>query len=308
MRVQYHIKMSRRLLQLPPRGLAALALSLGVLGCGAGDAAGPPAVAVSLAPQAWLVEQIAGSRVRVVQLVAAGESPATYQPSDAQVSRLLGAAVYFRAGVPFENAPWLAAIEASGRVKIIDLRQGIALRSMEEGDGHGRGDDHGHGAGDPHVWLSPRLLAVQARTVAAVLAELDPTHREAYEANLARLERTLGELDRRLRQRLAPLAGREMFVFHPSWGYFADEYGLRQVAIELAGKQPSDRELTRLQQRARAAAVPVVFVQPQITGRAAAAVAAAVGARLEVLDPLAPDVAANLERAAELLLAAGVET
>ena len=85
------------------------------------------------------------------------------------------------------------------------------------------------------------------------------------------------------------------------WGYFADDYGLRQVAIEIEGKEPSDRELTRLQILARAEGTAVVFVQPQISGRAARAVAAAIGGRLEQLDPLAPDVAENLRRVAEQL-------
>ena len=51
------------------------------------------------------------------------------------------------------------------------------------------------------------------------------------------------ELDGELRRKLAPLAGRSFLVFHPSWGYFAADYGLRQVAIELEPRlqrEPAD--------------------------------------------------------------------
>ena len=92
-----------------------------------------------------------------------------------------------------------------------------------------------------------------------------------------------------------------MFVFHPAWGYFADEYGLRQVAVELEGKEPTDRELTELQQLARREGVRVIFVQPQISGQSAEAIARAVGARVEVFDPLAEDLPSELLRAAEVL-------
>ncbi len=50
-------------------------------------------VVVTIAPQKWLVEQIGGDRVDVTALVAPGDSPATYLPSDAQVSRLIRAVV-----------------------------------------------------------------------------------------------------------------------------------------------------------------------------------------------------------------------
>jgi zinc transport system substrate-binding protein len=115
------------------------------------------------------------------------------------------------------------------------------------------------------------------------------------------LEQRLDELDETIRRTLAPVRGRSFLVFHPAWGYLADEYGLKQVAIEIEGKAPADHELTALQQFARDEQVNVVFVQPQISGQAADAVAAAIGGRLEVLDPLAADVAANLRRVAGAL-------
>jgi zinc transport system substrate-binding protein len=99
------------------------------------------------------------------------------------------------------------------------------------------------------------------------------------------------------------LRGKTFFVFHPAWGYFADEYGLKQVAIEQEGKEPSDEEATALQRSARQQGVKVVFVQPQIASRGAEAVARAIGARVEVLDPLAPDVLDNLVRAARAIAA-----
>ena len=157
---------------------------------------------------------------------------------------------------------------------------------------------------DPHIWLSPGRLAVQARTVADALSHADPAHRALYQGNLASLLTELTELDRSLRLRLQPFSGREFFVFHPSWGYFADDYDLVQVAVEVGGREPSDSELTQLQRRAREAKVKTVFVQPQIHGRGAQAFAAGIGAEVEILDPLAVDIPANLRATAERLVQA----
>jgi zinc transport system substrate-binding protein len=272
-------------------------------------------VAVSVLPQAWLVEQIGSPHVEAVALVKPGDSCEVYQPSDAQVSRIMRAKVFFSIGMPFENGPGVQAIRSQGRLRVVDTRRGIQLRCMDphhhagEAHGHGAGEGgHGHSHGaeeahgdDPHVWLSPRLLAVQAQTVAETLCELDPAHQADYRRNLESLQGRLAEIHKRLQETLAPLEGKAFFVVHPAWGYFADEYGLRQVAVESEGKEPSDRELTRLHQEARAHGAKVIFAQPQSSRQAAEALARAIGGRVETLDPLVPDVAENLLRAGRLL-------
>jgi zinc transport system substrate-binding protein len=276
-------------------------------------------VAVSIVPQAWLVHQIGGQYVDVAAMVKPGESHETYQPTDAQISRVMSGAAYFCIGMPFEKGQAFSAIRSQERLRVVDTCEGIELRDTSPAprpgkapaggraqEGAGQDDSHrrhAHGGKDPHVWLSPRLLKTQARIVAKALGELDPAHREAYDRNLAALDEKLDAADREIRRVLEPVRGKTFFVFHPAWGYFADDYGLRQVAIEQEGKEPSDKEATALQRTARQQGVKVVFVQPQIASRGAEAVAWAIGARVEVLDPLAPDVLDNLVRAARAIAA-----
>lgn len=287
----------------------AAGLLLWLAGCGPAaqpPAAGPLLVGVSILPQAWLVKAVGGPQVETVTLVAPGDNPHTYQPTDDQVSRLMRAAVYFRLGVPFESGPWFQALQSSGRVRIVDLRQGITLRAMEEHDTQGSpasagGRDEAVEGKDPHIWLSPRLLKIQAGTVARTLMELDPSHADVYRQGLQKLQSQLDELDREISRRLAPYRGRAFFVFHPAWGYFAADYGLKQVAVEVEGKEPSDRELTEIQRLARASGVKAVIVQPQIYGSAARAVAAAAGGRVETVDALSGDPPAEFRRMAEVL-------
>jgi zinc transport system substrate-binding protein len=266
-----------------------------LLALAAADAAPPLKVVVSLPPQVWLVESIGGPLVSTVALVGPGDSEETYSPTDAQVSAALRAKVFFRIGASFEQAPWFRALSSSRALEIVDLRHGVDfLRLRDDVDAEPP-------ALDPHIWLSPRRLGVQARTVAAELIRLDPEHRERYEQGLVDVTRELELLDRELGVSLLPYRGRSFFVFHPTWGYFAHDYGLRQVAIEQEGNPPTDRELTRLQELARAAGIRTLFVQPQIAGRSAEAVAAAVGATVVRLDPLAADVPGNLRLVARRL-------
>lgn len=281
-------------------------LAVLALACGADKPGGAPEklhAAVSIPPHAWLVEQIAGDAVEVSTVLAPGDSPATHQPTDVQVSRVLSSRVYFSSGVPFEAGPWFGAL--AKHVEVVALGNGVADRVLK---------DHFHGAEvperprsmtsgfDPHTWLSPARLRVQARKVAETLSRLDPDSTAVYGANFEDLERELDGLDRWIRSTLAPYQGRAFIVFHPSWGYFADDYGLNQIAIEIEGKEPSDSEITHLQRDARELGVSTIFVQPEIAGRAAQAVADAVGAELQILDPLAADIPANLRRTTEALV------
>ncbi|MFQ5412432.1 MAG: metal ABC transporter solute-binding protein, Zn/Mn family [Phycisphaerae bacterium] len=258
-------------------------------------------VAVSIPPQAEFVERVGGTHVDVLVLIGAGQSPATYDPTLKQLSRLSKSHVYFRIGVPCEERLLPRLAEIAGEMKIVDTRRGIPLRSMDE-EPHGEHDRHEHAHGDhhhadqpdPHIWLSPRLAKDQARTIADTLKRLDPAHADDYERNLLSFHADLDALDSRLADLLAPMRGKPFFVYHPAYGYLADAYGLRQVAVETGGREPSAKELASLIAQARQAGVRLILVQEQFASGSARAVAEAIGGAVVRVDPLARDYLANL--------------
>ena len=282
--------------------LAVVFLALCTLSCAEPpEVDAPLLVATSIPPHAWLVEKIGGDAVEAVPILGPGDNPATFQPSDAGVSRVMSARVVFTTGVPFEAGTWLAAL--ADHLEIVDLGDGVNDRFMAD---HRHGNeplpvDHEHAAVDPHAWLCPDRLATQAHRVAEALSRLDPDRAPTYADNLTSLTTELEELDGELRTVLGPHRDRAFVVFHPSWGYFADAYSLEQIAIEIEGKEPSDAEITALQLRARELGISAVFVQPQIAARSARAVADALGVEIATLDPLAADIPANLRRTAAVL-------
>lgn len=266
--------------------------------------AGPPVrVAVSIAPQAGVVERIGGDRIRVEVLVPPGGSPATYEPTPQQLARLDGAAFLVSIGVPFEDALLPKLERAAPGLRVVDGLAGIRREPMESPVvGH---DAHGHGGRpDPHVWLDPVRLAQHARTVAGALAAADPGGEAAYRARLQALETELQAVDRRVAELLAPFEGRKVLVFHPAYGYLLRRYGLEQLAVEVEGKEPSPRQLAAVVEAAREAGTEIVFVQPQFAGGAAAAVARAIGGRTETLDPLPDDPVRGIEEMARRIASA----
>jgi zinc transport system substrate-binding protein len=275
---------------MPPRCLAAVAFVLGLLVTAPAHGAGLQ-VAVSLLPQAFLVERIAGERVETVVLVGPGDNEATYAPSPGKLAALESARIWFTLGVPFEDA-WLARIvEDRPDLEIVDLAEGLPRRRIEDGNSHGHG-----GRADPHTWTDPRLAARMGLKIGEALARADPAHAGAYAEGARRLHGELLALHDELAALLAPAAGGVFIVFHPSWGYFADAYGLVQLPIETGGHEPGPRGLATLIERGREAGARAVFVQPQFSERSARAVAEALDARTVTADPLARDYVDNLRR------------
>ncbi len=272
-------------------------------GCGRPADDGRIGVAVSVPPQAWLVDRLGGERVSVVVMVPPGSSPDTYEPSPRQVLQLERARLYVEVGLadfPFERRTIAAAVARRPELVVADMSQGVELAPLE---GPSRTDGRGAGARplDPHIWLSPANVGRGAEIVADGLARVDPDGAEVYREHLAAVLAEIDALDREISVTLAGLAGRKFFVYHPAWGYFARRYALVQVAIEAEGKDPSPARLVELIGEARAEGVRAVFVQKGFSERSARVLADEIGARVVALDPLAYDWPASLREAAAAL-------
>lgn len=268
--------------------------------------AAPLRIAVSVLPIKTFVERVGGQHVAVSSMVQPGFSPATYDPTPQQIVELSRAVLYVRVGVPFEHA-WMTRIRsANPAMRILDLRDGIALRRLEE---HAHDDNNDHqqpqqDEQDPHIWTSPLLAMHMVEAIGEQLSRLDPAHRDDYARNSADYIERLKRLDRQIHTLLDPLQQRRFLVFHPAWGYFADTYRLTQVAIEQDGKQPGARALVALIEQARQQHIHVIFVQPQFDRHQAERVAHAINGRVIAADPLAPDYIHNLLQVAQTFVGA----
>ena len=110
----------------------------------------------------------------------------------------------------------------------------------------------------------------------------------------------VADLDHRIRELFSRKAkGAQFMVYHPSWGYFAETYGLKQIPIEMEGKEPKARTLQEMIQYAGKQKVKAVFVQPQFSAKSAQTIAKAIGCRVLFADPLAINWAENLLNVAE---------
>ena len=258
-------------------------------------------VFVSIEPQAFFVERVGGEHVDVEVLLPAGQSPRSFEPLPRQLAGLARARVFFRIGVPYEDRMLSKISSVLAGLEVLDTRQGIEFRHLEEHEDHASspGSAHSGGSPDPHIWLDPMLVKIQAKNICEGLGRIDPDHAGTYRSNLLAFQQELDELDARIAGMLAPFKGRAVYVFHPAYGYFTERYGLRQVAVETGGREPSARELAELIKRMREDSVKVIFIEPEFSGTVVNALQNALDCSVVRINPLARDYIRNLEQMAE---------
>ena len=245
--------------------------------------------------------RIGGGRARTLALAGQGQNPHNYEPTPRQINGLAGAGVWLLSGAEFEITLRPKVEKLFPALPVVDGAEGVVLRRLDDGDDD-NGGGHGHGEFDRHTWLGREPAKILAAHVRETLSALDPSGAGFYADNCDSLVREIdGEFDL-LRRDLAPLRGTNIFVYHPSFGYFLDEFDIRQQAVETGGKTPGPRELSRLIALAKQERPAAIFVQAQFPVSAAKTVADAVGAVTVSLDPLAPDWLANIRCMGDALL------
>jgi len=262
--------------------------------------ANTPVVMVSVMPQAYFVQKIAGDLVEVQAMVGTGDDPHTYEPTTEQMRNLTNAQLYFSIGVEFEAA-WLPRFTAANpNLKIVDSAEGVVcLPAAPNTSGEEAGEP------DPHIWLSPSRVKQISANMAAALAELDPDNATIYEQNLAAWLQEIDQVDVDIRLALSGISRNVFLSVHPSWGYFADEYGLEMLAVEQEGQEPGPEDLAKIIEQARAHLVTYVFTQKGVNQKLAQTIAEQLGgAQIVELDPLAQNWSENMRYVAAQLASA----
>ena len=271
-------------------------------------------VFVSILPQKYFAERVAGEHVKVSVMVGKGQSPATYEPTPKQMVLLNKSQLYFQIGVPFESI-WIDAItKLNSQLKIIECCTEISIR-QSEGHSHvqhrkkeNAKEEHAkkEHAMDPHIWTNPANAKYIALKMKKALIDSYPVYAKEFESNCSRLIEDLDKLDRDIKSSLAHLDNRYIIVSHPSWGYYAQAYDLIQLPIEVEGKEVRAKSLVGLIEFARSKNINRVFVQKQFNKNSAEIIAREIGADVIELDPLAEDYIANLYHVTDAISNSGI--
>jgi len=178
------------------------------------------------------------------------------------------------------------------QMPVVEASAGIEMMcSVAEHHDHA-GHDHHHGDENvmynAHVWLDPDLAVRQILTIAEGLADADPAHAQAYQANAAAYVERIVMLRDEIAAQLAPYAGEKMITFHEAFSYFAEAFGFEVAGViaHEAGEEPGTREIARTCDLVKEQGVKALFVEPQYPTKTADTIARETGAGVYSLDPV----------------------
>ncbi|MFO7611182.1 MAG: zinc ABC transporter substrate-binding protein [Clostridia bacterium] len=290
---------------------AAIVLSLILASCVNEPGTDRIIIAVGIVPQAAFVERVAGDLVDVVTLVPPGNSPANYNPSSNEMRMLSDATVYFTLQMPTEEANILPKASAFNKnLLIVNLRNEVSkIYPLLMATGHDHGDEEEEVVSndsdgltiDPHLWLSPKRAVVMVSAIANTLSSIDPSNKSIYMENAAAFILEIEALESEIKNILEPMESRSFMIYHGSYGYFADDFGLLMISIEVAGKKATASEMQEVIEHAREEGIGIVFYQDEFDDNQARTIAEEINGRVVKVSPLSPDYIEALRDFANVL-------
>ncbi len=218
-------------------------------------------------------------------LLPPGASPHTYEltPADARAASGARAVVYIDDSLD----AWAARLDAPVHLRFAEFLPADQLRHFEEGASHGD-HEHAHGSLDPHVWMDPKVMREGLQRTVHALCELDPDGTATYRSNADAFSVELAKLDEEIAAMLAPLKERSIIQFHPALYYFGERYGIHTAGVieNIAGQEPSPKQIKQLADLMAAEHVSVIVTEPQLPDAPVRALAETTGAQIARMDPL----------------------
>ncbi len=251
-------------------------------------------VAVSILPQKTFVEAIAGDLVDVVVMIPPGYSPANYQPTPNELKMLSRAKIYFSIGVPTEQQNILPKIdEFNSNIRLVKLDKNVAeVYEDRYFDGARR---------DPHIWLSIKRVKIMIKSISKELALIDEANRDIYNDKAQSYIKRLNKLDKKIQERLKKHQGKSIIIYHPSLGYFTDDYMIKMVSIEKNGNKATPKYIKEIVDYAKTKNIKVVYYQAEIDSKQSDVLAKEIGGKAIKIAPLSPDYINNMEKISELI-------
>ena len=255
-------------------------------------------IVVSIPPQQAYVEEIGKDLVNITLLAPIGTNPNFYEPKRSQMTAVEQAHVYFTIGGNFEKA-WLPKmINQNKNMEIIDSSSGIEKTTMKSKNI----SDNQSPKKDVHVWTTPKNIAIIGKNIYETLVRYDIKNKDQYTKNYEEFLEKVRKTDEEIKTIFKDLKKDTKFmVYHPAWGYFAKEYHLEQLPIEIEGKEVKPKELQKMVEKAKSNNVKAILTQPEFSTKGAKVIANELGIQVVEISPINPNWSENLINLAKII-------
>lgn len=284
------------------RNITFLLIILILTACGHPKDARKPVIAVSTGPQAWIAAQLLPDSIAdVVTLLPPGADPESYEPAMGTLKQLANARVWFTLNTPgFEEMLEPKIHDNFPQLAITDVTTGVSRNLLhfcqhDHGEHTSEAEHHHEDASDPHLMSSLRNAAIVASNMSAELQKLFPGHSQQIATAEQQLLKQLKTLDDSIANVLSqPGRSRAFVMEHPSLGYFARDYGLKQIALQEGNKEPTPVRTAEAYAEAVSEGAKVMFTEKEHPAGGRAEMMRKEGMRIVEISLSSPDYPATI--------------
>ncbi|MCT4687581.1 metal ABC transporter solute-binding protein, Zn/Mn family [Vallitalea sp.] len=260
-------------------------------------------IAVSIGPEEAFVNAVLGDKGTVTTVIPPGFSPANYQPSPKELEHISDADLYFTIGVASENN--ILPKIVSNNTEVISLKDVsekeypilyLDSHSHEHDETTENEKEETSKVIDPHIWMSPKRVIVMINSIRDSLCDIDPENKDYYVDNAAKYIAELEKLDIYIEETLKDSDIDNFIIYHPSLGYFANDYGLKMMVIEEDGKTATIETMTNVINSAKEQNIKVVFYQQEFDSKQATVIADEINGKVISLDILSKEYIDNYKK------------
>lgn len=285
-------------------------------------------ISVSIAPLATFVREICAKNCAVNILIPKGANEHNFDFKPSAMKSLENSVIYFGVGLEFERVLAEKFSDINANLRLVDLGENLRnLENFHSHENHKNpknlkenshknsnsknvnSHENSHAnlsknshqnpspknsnlspnSKDPHIWLDPVLVKIQAEIIAKNLSEISPQNEAFFKENLKKFQAKLDSLNAEIYAILKTLKQRKFIIYHPSLAYFAVRFDLEQIAVEIDGKEPKIKDLRALIDTAKRENIRTIFVQNGFSKSAAKSLKDTLQANIAEIDILSED-------------------
>jgi len=217
-----------------------------------------------------IAEFIGGDKVEVDSISKGYQDPHFVEAKPSFMIKAKKADLFIRVGLELEIGYEELIINGSRNPKIrigqighLDASEGALLLEVPTTTKIDRSMGDVHPMGNPHYWLDPLNAKVMASNIAERLSKLHPEDETYFKRNLSDFNHKIDEKLIEWKNKLAPFKGEKIAVYHRSWPYFVNRFGL-EITCELEPKPgipPSPEHLKDVIEKIKEADVKVILME-----------------------------------------------
>jgi len=236
-------------------------------------------VCVSILPQKYFVEKIAGDLVDINVLLPPGANPRYYSIMPSQMKEISRSSAWLRIGqIPFEKSWGKKIRQTNPKMKVYDTSARADWIIT-------KADTVNFTGADPHIWMSPvEVKKIASESYKALIKTL-PEDSVVLTANYKKWIVEIDSLNQEIKKSFKNLLQRKFIIFHPSLTYFARDYNLEQIPLEIEGKEPSARQMGDIINLAKKENIHIVLLQKGFNMDNAHQLAREINGKIIIIDP-----------------------